>query len=433
MELPPPALERAAPGRSRPAREAASSGCASRSASTTTSASSTAASAATRCSGRLIRRRPRLRPAAPALALGGARLGGRRAADRERAGGADPAPHRRPLGGAARRRRGARCATCPPPTLIAGRAPAELEAAGPLAETLDRARRGSPARSPPAAALPASPQADRRLLAVPEIGPWTVQCLGLFGRGEPDSLPAGDLDLPQAGRPPGAARPPRDGRGGRGVLRAVRAVPGPCGRLDQPFVRRRRISLKQSGNPSITRVMPQHPAQRRGWPEEQVTEFIDQLSSAGEDYRRLVERLPAIIYTAEMGERGRWRYVSPQVEEILGYTPGGVDRRPRPLGRAPAPRRSRAGARAGEPQDARRPQPAAGRLPDADPRRRGRLDPRRGGARGRRSRRPGLARRPLRHHRAQERRAGAAAGRRPAGDRRPARRDARCRTATPRP
>ena len=67
--------------------------------------------------------------------------------------------------------------------------------------------------------------------------------------------------------------------------------------------------------------MPQNPAQRRGWPQEQVTEFIDQLSSAGEDYRRLVERLPAIIYTAEMGERGRWRYVSPQLEEILGYTP----------------------------------------------------------------------------------------------------------------
>ena len=27
----------------------------------------------------------------------------------------------------------------------------------------------------------------------PQIGPWTVQCLGLFGRGEMDSLPAGDL------------------------------------------------------------------------------------------------------------------------------------------------------------------------------------------------------------------------------------------------
>ena len=28
---------------------------------------------------------------------------------------------------------------------------------------------------------------------MPQIGPWTVQCLGLFGRNELDSLPAGDL------------------------------------------------------------------------------------------------------------------------------------------------------------------------------------------------------------------------------------------------
>jgi 3-methyladenine DNA glycosylase/8-oxoguanine DNA glycosylase len=35
--------------------------------------------------------------------------------------------------------------------------------------------------------------ADRRLLAMPQIGPWTVQCLRLFGRGDMDALPAGDL------------------------------------------------------------------------------------------------------------------------------------------------------------------------------------------------------------------------------------------------
>lgn len=34
---------------------------------------------------------------------------------------------------------------------------------------------------------------DARLLKISNIGPWTVQCLGLFGRGDPDSLPAGDL------------------------------------------------------------------------------------------------------------------------------------------------------------------------------------------------------------------------------------------------
>jgi diguanylate cyclase (GGDEF)-like protein/PAS domain S-box-containing protein len=59
----------------------------------------------------------------------------------------------------------------------------------------------------------------------------------------------------------------------------------------------------------------------KGWPEDRVTEFLDEISSAGDDYRRLVERLPAIVYACEVGERGRWRYVSPQIEEILGYSP----------------------------------------------------------------------------------------------------------------
>ena len=40
---------------------------------------------------------------------------------------------------------------------------------------------------------PADAVGDNRLLAIREIGPWTVQCLGLNGRGEPDTLPAGDL------------------------------------------------------------------------------------------------------------------------------------------------------------------------------------------------------------------------------------------------
>jgi len=39
----------------------------------------------------------------------------------------------------------------------------------------------------------ADPATDRRLLAISQIGPWTVQCLGLYGRGDLDSLPAGDL------------------------------------------------------------------------------------------------------------------------------------------------------------------------------------------------------------------------------------------------
>ena len=57
------------------------------------------------------------------------------------------------------------------------------------------------------------------------------------------------------------------------------------------------------------------------WPAEKVDELIGQIASGGENYRALVERLPAIVYTSELGEHGRWRYVSPQVEEVLGYGP----------------------------------------------------------------------------------------------------------------
>jgi len=39
----------------------------------------------------------------------------------------------------------------------------------------------------------ATPAGDRRLGSISNIGPWTLQCLGLNGRGELDSLPAGDL------------------------------------------------------------------------------------------------------------------------------------------------------------------------------------------------------------------------------------------------
>ncbi|MEO8092706.1 MAG: hypothetical protein ABI726_08365, partial [bacterium] len=37
------------------------------------------------------------------------------------------------------------------------------------------------------------PAGDARLRSIREIGPWTTQCLGLNGRGDGDSLPAGDL------------------------------------------------------------------------------------------------------------------------------------------------------------------------------------------------------------------------------------------------
>jgi 3-methyladenine DNA glycosylase/8-oxoguanine DNA glycosylase len=80
----------------------------------------------------------------------------------------------------------------PSAATIAGRAPAEL-AAMDLSPARSVALRAVAREIAAGRCDPADPAGDRRLLAVPEIGPWTLQCLGLFGRGDPDSLPAGDL------------------------------------------------------------------------------------------------------------------------------------------------------------------------------------------------------------------------------------------------
>src|SRR2546423_5269833 len=45
-----------------------------------------------------------------------------------------------------------------------------------------------------------------------------------------------------------------------------------------------------------------------------------ELSVAEQKYRELVERLPVVTYVAEPGETGRWVYVSPQIERMVGYT-----------------------------------------------------------------------------------------------------------------
>ncbi len=80
----------------------------------------------------------------------------------------------------------------PGPAAIAGRAPAELEQmelVGKRALALRRLARDVVAGR----CRIERAEGDSRLLAMPQIGPWTVQCLGLFGRNELDSLPAGDL------------------------------------------------------------------------------------------------------------------------------------------------------------------------------------------------------------------------------------------------
>lgn len=42
---------------------------------------------------------------------------------------------------------------------------------------------------------------------------------------------------------------------------------------------------------------------------------------ADEKYRLLVERVPAAVYIADIGADGRWQYVSPKIEKMLGFAP----------------------------------------------------------------------------------------------------------------
>ncbi len=87
---------------------------------------------------------------------------------------------------------GAGLTTVPSPAAVAAAAPAELQSLDLGARRAVAAIRV--AREVAAGRVdPDDPADDRRLLAIPAVGPWTVACLALRGRGEPDALPAGDL------------------------------------------------------------------------------------------------------------------------------------------------------------------------------------------------------------------------------------------------
>ena len=91
-----------------------------------------------------------------------------------------------------RRHGGDRLRTAPTPEAIAAASPAELQACD-----LSAKRALALVRCAKEVSLGRTNLRDRgddrRLLAIPEIGPWTVACLALRGRGDPDALPAGDL------------------------------------------------------------------------------------------------------------------------------------------------------------------------------------------------------------------------------------------------
>jgi len=47
---------------------------------------------------------------------------------------------------------------------------------------------------------------------------------------------------------------------------------------------------------------------------------VEALAAAERRYRGMLERLPIVSYLAEYGPGGQWSYVSPQIEQLLGYT-----------------------------------------------------------------------------------------------------------------
>jgi 3-methyladenine DNA glycosylase/8-oxoguanine DNA glycosylase len=85
-----------------------------------------------------------------------------------------------------------RLGTVPSAEVIAGLAPAELQSCDLSARRAVAMIRA--AREVSLGRVDLTNAADdRRLLAIPEVGPWTIACLALRGRGDLDALPAGDL------------------------------------------------------------------------------------------------------------------------------------------------------------------------------------------------------------------------------------------------
>jgi diguanylate cyclase (GGDEF)-like protein/PAS domain S-box-containing protein len=59
-----------------------------------------------------------------------------------------------------------------------------------------------------------------------------------------------------------------------------------------------------------------------GWAQKLAALAIEhtRLRDAEAGYRAVLERLPAVVYIADPGVTGRWHYVSPQIESLLGFT-----------------------------------------------------------------------------------------------------------------
>jgi 3-methyladenine DNA glycosylase/8-oxoguanine DNA glycosylase len=81
----------------------------------------------------------------------------------------------------------------PAPSVLAGRSPAELVALDLAAKRALAMVRASHEVAAGRADLSQHEPAWKRLLTIPNIGSWTIDCLAFHGQGRDDMLPAGDL------------------------------------------------------------------------------------------------------------------------------------------------------------------------------------------------------------------------------------------------
>lgn len=102
-----------------------------------------------------------------------------------------------------------------------------------------------------------------------------------------------------------------------GVLREINEVANPMAMwVAQSTFFFIAASLLQMGTERIADALQhaQHEVEQRRKTEERLRE-------AEKQYRELVERVPAVIYSAEPGPDGRWLYVSPGVLQLTGFAP----------------------------------------------------------------------------------------------------------------
>ena len=128
------------------------------------------------------------------------------------------------------------------------------------------------------------------------------------------------VDRHQRGRPLRPRRPPRDRAPAHGPRRRARRRTRPDGRPHP------KPDGSQVWADAAARLAEDPETGERGfaavaWESDERIETERALLRVEDRFREMIELLPVVVYEAEPGPAGRFLYVSPQLEDMLGYTP----------------------------------------------------------------------------------------------------------------